>query len=72
MSTERASRDLSSYSGPAWLCGVGLGIVAMVAAGLFTVSPAQDAVAIWMIRCPIVADEKDECIVLLTKVANLI
>jgi len=49
MSTERASRDLSSYSGPAWLCGVGLGIVAMVAAGLFTVSPAQDAVAA---ECP--------------------
>ena len=49
MTIERAPRRLSHYPGRAWLWGIGLGVVAMVAAGLFTISPAEEAVAA---ECP--------------------
>jgi hypothetical protein len=49
MTIERAPRPLSSYLRPAWLWGVGLGVVAIVAAGLVTISRADNAVAV---ECP--------------------
>jgi hypothetical protein len=49
MTIERAPRPLSSYLTPAWLWGVGLGVVAIVTAGLITISRADNAVAA---ECP--------------------
>jgi hypothetical protein len=49
MSKERAPRHLSNYPRRAWLWGIGLGVVAMAAAGLSTISPAEEA---FSAECP--------------------
>jgi hypothetical protein len=49
MSIERAPRHLPNYPRLAWLWGIGLSVVAIMAAGLFAVSPTEDAVAA---ECP--------------------